>query len=70
MYEILIINWSKKAPEKITLEEYQNFVWQHSYKKYAKTFSEVMQIVGGRPYRQRAGYSAFNGDIEYIITKC
>lgn len=70
MYEILIINWSKKAPGKITLEEYQNFVRQHSYKKYAKTFSEVMQIVGGRPYRQRAGYSAFNGDIEYIITKC
>ena len=70
MYEILIIDWSKKAPAKISLEEYQHFVQQHSYKKYAKTFSEVMQIVGGRPYRQRAGYSAFNGNIEYIITKC
>ncbi len=70
MYEILIINWGKKAQEKISIEEYQNFVQQHAYKKYAKTFSEVMQIVGGRPYRQRAGYSAFNGNIEYIITKC
>ncbi len=70
MYEILIIDWSKKAPAKISLEEYKHFVWQHSYKKYAKTFSEVMQIVGGRPHRQQAGYSAFNGNTEYIITKC
>ena len=39
MYEIIITDWGKKAQEKISVDEYQSFVQQHSYKKYAKTFS-------------------------------
>ena len=36
---------------------------------YKNSFAEVVDFLGGRPYRQRAGWSALKGDTEYIITK-
>ena len=36
---------------------------------FKNSFAEVVDFLGGRPYRQRAGWSALKGNTEYIITK-
>ena len=36
---------------------------------YKNSFAEAVDFLGGRPYRQRAGWSVLKGDTEYIITK-
>ena len=36
---------------------------------YKTGFAEVVKWLGGRPFRQRNGWSAMRGDIEYIIQR-
>ena len=41
-----------------------------SHTVYVRGFNEVVDYIGGRPFRNRAGWSAMRGNTEYIITKC
>ena len=41
-----------------------------SYTVYVRGFDEVVKYIGGRPFRNRAGWSAMRGNTEYIVAKC
>lgn len=41
-----------------------------SHNVYVRGFDKVVEYIGGRPFRQRAGWSAMRGNTEYIVTKC
>ena len=62
-YRITIIDY-KKA-NKLPLENLP----QATSTIYKSSFADVVDFLGGRPYRQRAGWTATKGDIEYIIQK-
>ena len=36
---------------------------------YKNSFAEVVEYIGTRPYRQRAGYTAHIGNTDYVITR-
>lgn len=62
-YRITIINYKKAKCLPI------GNLAQATSTIYKNSFAEVVEFLGGRPYRQRAGWSVLKGDTEYIITK-
>ena len=62
-YRITIINYKKANGLPI------GNLAQATSTIYKNSFAEVVDFLGGRPYRHRAGWSASKGDTEYIITK-
>lgn len=66
MYSIKIINYENS--EKLNFQQYGEMII-HSPVITRKTFKEVCEIVGRRPKKHVGGWSAFVGNIEYLIIK-
>lgn len=62
-YRITIIDYDKA--EKLPLSRQV----EATYSFYKNGFDEVVKYLGGRPFRQRVGWTAMIGNKEFIITK-
>jgi hypothetical protein len=62
-YKITIIDYNKL--KKLTFE---NSI-QATSTIYKNGFAEVIAFLGGRPHKQRAGWTALKGNTEYIIQR-
>ena len=66
MYSIKIINYENS--EKLNFHQYAKMII-HSPVITRQTFKEVRELIGKRPNKHVGGWSAFVGNIEYLITK-
>lgn len=66
-YRVKVIDWTK-LKNIISPAEYFK-ACNNAPVKYCNGFREVCSLCGGRPYRQRNGWSAIRGNIEYVIEK-
>lgn len=62
-YTITIIDYTKA--KNLTVDN----IAQASHTIYLQGFNKVCEYLGGRPYRQRAGWSAMKGNTEFLITR-
>lgn len=65
-YEIRAVNFDE-LPSR-TVEAYQKAI-NEATPVYKNGFGEVVEYLGVRPFRQRAGYSATIGNTDYTITR-
>lgn len=65
-YEIKAINFDDLTNR--TADEYQKAL-DEATPVYKNSFAEVIEYIGARPYRQRAGYTAHIGSIDYVVTR-
>ena len=65
-YEIRAVNFGEHTIR--TADEYQK-VLDEATPIYKDSFAEVVEYLGGKPHRERAGWSACVGNTDYVITK-
>ena len=65
MYQIKIINYKDGE---LSPQEHEEVITRAPVIT-RKTFKEVCEIIGGKPYKHTGGWCALAGNIEYLITK-